>query len=270
MQKKIHEIIRLISVTDENWGEKPPKDVDEMKANLLPLRGEGSYAFTGKRKPRLKPNTTLVFRYKGILLGEAKFIKKLDADGKRIRYGSCRPYRERVKASDHIKTGRNAYAEISRNEIRSIRNSSEMSKSGPYPKTGEKESVTAHRIGQGDIRELALERYKKRCALCGIDEPGLLVAGHIQGWAKGKRARSNPKNVILLCAFHDSLFGRGFISLDPQTYKLRISNNRLSVRTCKLIRKFTKKFRQPKNNSPAPEFLKWHTAKVFDKSESQI
>lgn len=270
MQKKIHEIIRIISVTDENWGEEPPKDVDEMKANLLPLRGERSYAFTGKRKPRLKPNTTLVFRYKGILLGEAKFIKKLDTDGKTIRYGRCRPYRERVRASDHIDIGRSAYAEINQVQIKSIRNASKISSAGPYPKTGEKESVTAHRIGQGDIRKLALERYEARCALCEIDVAGLLVAGHIRGWAKGKRARSNPKNVILLCTFHDSLFGRGFIGLDPKTFTLRISNNRLSASTRKLIRKFTEKFREPKNHSPAPEFLKWHIAKVFDRSESQI
>ena len=266
MQKKIREVVRLISVTKEHWGPGLPKD-GKMKSELLPLSGEFTYTFTGKRKPSLKPNTTLVFRYKGILLGEAKFIKKLDSDGKRIKYGRCQPYRERVKASEYITTGRSAYAVINQDQIKSIRKASETSNSGPYPKTGEKESVTTHRIGQGYVRELALERYEETCALCEIDVPELLVAGHIQGWAKGKRARSNPTNVILMCALHDSLFGKGFISLDPKSYRLGISTNRLSAGTRKLIRQFTSKFRKPKYNPPAQEFLEWHRAELFDKSE---
>lgn len=267
MQKRTHELIRLISVTKDKWGARLPR---EMKSELLPLQGGHDYEFTGEKKPRLKPNTTLVFRFKGILLGEAKFVKKLDADGKWIRYDKCRRYRERVKASDYIKKGRNPYPEIDEDEIDSIRKASEISDSGPYPKTGEAESVVAHRIGQGRIRGSALERYGERCSLCEIDVPGLLVAGHIRGWAKGQRARSNPKNVILLCVLHDSLFGRGFITLDPKSYEVRISRKRFSASTRKLIKKFTGKFRKPENHPPASEFLNWHRRKVFDKSESQV
>ncbi len=51
---------------------------------------------------------------------------------------------------------------------------------GPYIQTGEKESKTMHRIGQGQIRQAALERYGNRCCLCSIDDPSLLVAGHVK------------------------------------------------------------------------------------------
>jgi len=232
---------------------------------LLPKKATTrKYWFTGKMRPNLLPNDTLVFRFEGKLLGEAGFLKWAEDDEECMIYRPIRQYRERVLASEFFTAGHNPYPVLHDRNIRAIRKAALRLTSGPYPKTGERESVTMHRIGQGLVRESTLERYGKRCCLCRIDEPGLLIAGHVRGWAKGKKARSNPGNVILMCAFHDSLFGRGFLTLDPRTFEVRISKKKLSVGACSQIERFTSRFREPTSGPPAREFLLWHRTNIFE------
>ena len=254
---------RLISVTRERWGVELPKSLSALTNALLPKNGERErYWFTGKMRPNLQSNDVLVFRFEGKLLGEGSFSGWNEEDDECMIYRPIRQYRERVVGSEFFKAGHNPYPILHDATIRAIRKAALKRTSGPYPKTGEKESVTTHRIGQGLVREAALERYETRCCLCRIDEPGLLVAGHIRGWAKGRKSRSNPANVVLMCAFHDSLFGRGFITLDPRTFEVRISK-RLSQGATKQIQQFTSKFRESSNCPPAGQFLRWHRTNVF-------
>jgi predicted restriction endonuclease len=134
-----------------------------------------------------------------------------------------------------------------------------------YVETGEKEAVTKHRIGQGSIRQAALKRYGNQCCLCKIDDPSLLVAGHIKGWAMGKMAQGDPKNVVLMCALHDSLFGKGFITLDPSSYRVRISSGKLSDQAREQIKKVTLAFRSPATDLPHKKYLVWHRNNLFQK-----
>lgn len=134
--------------------------------------------------------------------------------------------------------------------------------SGPYITTGERESKTTHRIGQGQIRKAALERYGNQCCLCKIDDPSLLVAGHIRGWARGEKARNDPENVVLMCALHDSLFGKGLMTLAPSRYTVELSPL-LSVEAKKQIEGTTLKFRPPKSGLPSKQYLDWHRKNLF-------
>lgn len=136
---------------------------------------------------------------------------------------------------------------------------------GPYIKTGERQSRTAHRIGQGKIRDSALQRYSEQCALCSIDLPSLLVAGHIQGWADNEQARSQEENVILMCSLHDSLFGRGFFRITPGTYRLVYSPQLSHFKDAfSQIKKITShQLRIPTRGHPAKEYLEWHTKSIF-------
>ena len=258
--KRIH----LISVTKKGWGPELPKSLSAMANELLTPKGaKWRYRFTGKHRPKLDPGETLVFRFEGKLLGEAKFLEWSDRKQRCMVYTPIERYRERIIAQGFVSPGANPYPIISDATIRRIRSIARKAHPGPYPKTGETESIAMHRIGQGKVRESALDRYGRRCCLCGIDEPQLLIAGHIRGWAKGKRARSNPSNVVLMCAFHDSLFGRGFITLDPKTYKVRISRKRLSAAARTQVERFTSSFRNPASGPPAYEFLDWHKKHIY-------
>ncbi|MNC26022.1 hypothetical protein D3C75_741370 [compost metagenome] len=73
------------------------------------------------------------------------------------------------------------------------------------------------RIGQGRFRTSLIERWRGNCALTGLDNPGLLVASHIQPWSLADNAaRLDPDNGFLLAAHIDRLFDRGLISFSDK------------------------------------------------------
>jgi hypothetical protein len=253
--------VRLISVNKDYWDGIPERLLEVTDALLPSNQKEVLYTFTGKVRPDLKARNTLVFRYKGLLLGEGEFLRWDEDDYWCMIYRPLYQYRERLISSEFFNFGQSSYAVVSESIIHAIRKAA-ANDSGPY-KTGEGESITTHRIGQKEVRASALDRYEQRCCLCRIDEPRLLVAGHIRGWAKGEKARGVPGNVILMCAFHDSLFGRGYITLTP-TYHLKISK-KLSAGARKQIERFSSKFRKPTSHAPAKEYLAWHQKHLFEK-----
>ena len=134
-------------------------------------------------------------------------------------------------------------------------------------RTGETKHETTRRIGQGDIRTSALERYNNRCSLCGIDEPSLLIAGHIRGWAKSEKKRGERENVILMCALHDSLFGKGYMCLDydksTDSYTVEFAERAVSQEALRQIIRATNLFRKPNSHCPSPEHLGWHKETTY-------
>ena len=201
-------------------------------------------------------------RADGFLLGEGEVVD-VENDGWRLIYRPTRVYRPPVKGSRFFSAGANAYYEPTPAQLKKIRGGVEEKSSDPYPKTGEKISATTHRIGQGAVRKSALARYQSRCCLCAIDDPRLLVAGHIKGWAKGEKERGQPENVVLMCALHDGLFGKGLMTLAPDTFDPTFAEKELPSKTHNLVRKITGAFRDPTNAPPAGEFLRWHKKHVF-------
>lgn len=87
----------------------------------------------------------------------------------------------------------------------------------------ERETIIKSRIGQDKLRKELLE-HKCRCEICGLELQDALVASHIKSW---KDSNDNEKvdieNVLLLCAIHDKLFDKGYISFDNKG-KIIISN----------------------------------------------
>lgn len=82
--------------------------------------------------------------------------------------------------------------------------------------TAEKEQIVKSRIGQSVIRNKLLF-LKKHCELCSIKQEELLVASHIKPWAESDNfERGDKDNLLLLCAMHDALFDKGFISFDEE------------------------------------------------------
>ncbi len=75
---------------------------------------------------------------------------------------------------------------------------------------------TTARAGQSYFRDMILTSYSARCALTGIEEPKLLVASHIVGWAEDTGHRLNPRNGICLNALHDKAFDRHLITFDER------------------------------------------------------
>lgn len=73
---------------------------------------------------------------------------------------------------------------------------------------------TSVRLTQEKFRQRLFVR-QHQCLICGIVNESLLVASHIKPWAESNdEERMDPNNGIILCALHDRLFDRHFISFD--------------------------------------------------------
>lgn len=80
----------------------------------------------------------------------------------------------------------------------------------------EQEAVQKVRIGQGYFRDLLIEKYNCKCALCDITTRTLLYASHIKAWSDCTTSseKLDENNGLLLCAHHDALFDKHLISFD--------------------------------------------------------
>lgn len=80
----------------------------------------------------------------------------------------------------------------------------------------EQEAVQKVHIGQGYFRDLLIEKYSCKCALCDISTRVLLYASHIKAWAdcSSSTEKLDENNGLLLCAHHDALFDKHLISFD--------------------------------------------------------
>lgn len=82
---------------------------------------------------------------------------------------------------------------------------------------------TSVRLTQEKFRQRLLARQHS-CLICGIANDALLIASHIKPWADSNDdERMDPANGLILCALHDRLFDRHFITFDAEG-RLMISN----------------------------------------------
>lgn len=78
----------------------------------------------------------------------------------------------------------------------------------------EKETIIKSRVNQSKFRQQLLDRYKK-CCLCSVRNPDLLIASHIKPWCESEpNQKLDIENGFLLCPNHDKLFDSGLISFD--------------------------------------------------------
>ncbi|WP_195945401.1 HNH endonuclease [Paraclostridium bifermentans] len=70
------------------------------------------------------------------------------------------------------------------------------------------------RVTQGPFRDKLISR-DKNCVICGLDIKNLLVASHIKPWSvSNEYEKQDENNGLLLCANHDALFDKGYITFD--------------------------------------------------------
>ena len=87
----------------------------------------------------------------------------------------------------------------------------------------EKQRLVKTRLNQNIFRTIILATYNNKCCIIGISNQELLIASHIIPWSKDEKNRMNPMNGLALNALHDKAFEVGLITIDADTYKIRIS-----------------------------------------------
>lgn len=130
----------------------------------------------------------------------------------------------------------------------------------------EQTSEIVIRKGQQELAELVKLNYGYSCAVTGIHTRQFLVASHIIPWASKKSTRLNPQNVICLSTLWDRAFDQGFITIEPKTYKIRVSKSiehSDSALFEQLHEKAGAKIHLPMQDVPNDDFLNWHAENVF-------
>lgn len=107
------------------------------------------------------------------------------------------------------------HASKPRRKKRALRTIAQIQSSIKSLTTTEKEAVCKLRIGQGLFKDLLLEKYSCKCALCEISTIRMLIGSHIKAWADSNDAEKlDENNGLLLCAHHDALFDKHLISFE--------------------------------------------------------
>lgn len=132
----------------------------------------------------------------------------------------------------------------------------------------ERESRIKVRVNQSFFRKTILASYNYKCCITGIDQPELLVAGHIKPWSLDKKNRLNPRNGLAMNNLHDKAFENGLFTISTD-YKIIISNELKKSKNEAVLGCFLKLDQKeiilPSKFLPDPEFLKYHNDERFKK-----
>ncbi len=141
--------------------------------------------------------------------------------------------------------------------------------SEPYlPKQGlTREQIIRVRVNQSIFRRIVLSSYNSTCCITGIQNPLLLVAGHIKPWSVDEAARLNPSNGICINPLHDKAFENGLITISID-YKIVVSPKALREMDTQSFATFfapyvDKEIRLPSKFLPDPVFLEYHNRERF-------
>lgn len=123
------------------------------------------------------------------------------------------------------------------------------------------QGLARQRRGMTLLRKKTLLNYRCTCALCDVNDAGLLVASHISRWADHVSARGLLSNVICFCTFHDKLFENGYFAMDDGLNVIWRKN--IAIKAIRTWRDHcTTEFKHPSLRQPSIEFIKDHRSRV--------
>lgn len=142
-----------------------------------------------------------------------------------------------------------------------------ISESDNFKEGETREQLVRIRVNQSFFRSTILASYNFSCCITGIQQPELLVAGHIKPWSLDEKNRLNPRNGILINALHDRAFENGLITIDTN-YKIKISSILMKQKNLTSIEDYFikydgKEIGLPSRFLPDIEFLKYHNEERF-------
>lgn len=131
----------------------------------------------------------------------------------------------------------------------------------------DKRALLKVRINQSFFRSTILATYGYKCCITGMTADQLLVASHIIPWAERVECRTDPRNGLLLNAFHDKAFDKGLITVTTD-YKVKVSKHAANFLPSTIIEEWLVKYdgepiALPAKFSPSKDYLKWHSENIF-------
>lgn len=123
------------------------------------------------------------------------------------------------------------------------------------------------RLKQSLFRKEVLKNFGNKCCLSNVSEGNLLVASHIIPWSEKIETRLSPHNGLCLSVLYDSLFDKGFFTLN-NNYEVIITSkiNTLSLQTKKWLSEiYGKRISQPFKYEVSNIALEYHRDNIFEK-----
>lgn len=215
--------IRLISISDDrrNWGNEALsclRSVENMTECILGEMGkELEYNFTGEIRPHLEDGCKiLLFRFKGVLLGEGAFLRWKDEDARRCMiYRPTKKYRTRVRLSKYLNTGKNWLIPIPSRALRRIRQDARIVSRQRPPKAldlipPKRKRFEITRVVRDTQQTKVLKvMYKNQCQVCGTmislaDGNPYSEVHHVR--PLGMKGPDTTANMLVLCPNHHAEF----------------------------------------------------------------
>jgi putative restriction endonuclease len=130
-----------------------------------------------------------------------------------------------------------------------------------------REQLVKVRVNQSFFRKSVLAAYNDTCCITGMQQPDLLIAGHIKPWGIDEKNRLNPSNGIAINALHDRAFEMGLITITPD-YKIKISSTLFEEKKKPMIEEYFLQYDKkpiylPTRFLPNTEFLEYHNSIRF-------
>lgn len=124
--------------------------------------------------------------------------------------------------------------------------------------------LTQGRLGQSNFRMAVMRYYNSRCSISGCSIPQVLEAAHIKPYSQNGPHAVN--NGILLRKDIHSLFDQGYITIDPHTYKVKVSSHiKLDTNYGQFDQQSVVSLPKDPALRPLEEYLLWHNNNVFQK-----
>lgn len=131
----------------------------------------------------------------------------------------------------------------------------------PDVEVGSEVSMIRVRRGMSALRQRTLANYRYSCALCDVNDAGLLVSSHIARWADHPEARGLLSNTICLCTLHDKLFENGYFAMN-ESLELIWKSPQTSRAIDIWRQQCTVNFKLPQSVKPKLGFIKEHRNRV--------
>lgn len=133
------------------------------------------------------------------------------------------------------------------------------------------------RINQSEFRKRIMTAYDSSCCVTGIHEPRMLRASHIKPWCESTETeKTDVHNGLCLNALHDCAFDCGIITVEPITYKLKLSSEIENMMDEITYNEYFHKFDGSEIKIPHPEYapadnyLAYHGKHIFEKKTKRI
>lgn len=129
----------------------------------------------------------------------------------------------------------------------------------------EKMRLLSTRVNHGKLRTRTLKEFNYSCCITGIDISELLVCSHIKPWSKSRGDEKTDRyNVLLLASNWDSVFDKGFITIQDNgeiTFSKRLTDSAKKSLGISGNVKFDPKYL----TSERKKYLDYHRGNIFIK-----